>query len=116
MSETKQRPVGISIIAVLMFINGLGTILGGFLVKADWFVYLLGALALFLAIGLWFLMRWAWWGTLLLQVVSIGSVLYDWFTAADSIYYFPLIMGFVIILYLMQSDIRAAFLSVANAQ
>jgi len=82
--STERRPLGITIIAILMFIQAIleivvgifsffGSIihnpLAGLLV--GWIPLIVGVLLFILAWGLWTLRPWAYWATLILEIVNI---------------------------------------------
>ena len=82
--STTRRPLGITIIAILLFISAVIEIIGGISsvigtthmsttsnVLLGWFPLVIGVIALVLAWGLWTLKPWAYWGTLLLEIVNI---------------------------------------------
>jgi len=79
-----RRPLGITIIAILLFISAVIEIIGGISsvsgttltgtlsnVLLGWFPLVLGIIELVLAWGLWTLKSWAYWGTLLAEIVII---------------------------------------------
>jgi hypothetical protein len=79
-----RRPLGITIIAILLFISAVIEILGGLSsvmgapptgtlsnVLLGWFPLILGIIELVLAWGLWTLKSWAYWATLLAEIVII---------------------------------------------
>jgi hypothetical protein len=80
----KRRPLGITIIAILLFISAVIEIIGGISsvtsttptgtlsdVLLGWFPLILGLIELALAWGLWTLKPWAYWGTLVAEIVII---------------------------------------------
>ena len=82
--STTRRPLGITIIAILLLISAVIEIIGGlssafgypmtgtvsdFLL--GWFPLILGIIELILAWGLWTLKSWAYWGTLVVEIVII---------------------------------------------
>ena len=77
----RKRPLGITIIAILLFISAVIEILGGIssvtltgtlsAVLLGWFPLVMGVLELILAWGLWTLKPWAYWGTLVVEIVNI---------------------------------------------
>ena len=82
--STTRRPLGITIIAILLFISAVIEIIGGISsvigtthtstisnVLLGWFPLVIGVIALVLAWGLWTLKPWAYWGTLLVEIVNI---------------------------------------------
>ena len=81
---TTRRPLGITIISILLFISAVIGIIGGLSsvignrptgtvsdVLLGWFPLVLGIIALVLAWGLWTLKPWAYWGTLVVEIVNI---------------------------------------------
>ncbi len=103
-----QRPVVVSIIAVALFLNGMITIVTGLMFEAGLLVLALGAAALILSVGLWQLWSWAWFGTILLQIIALGEAFYDWYTLG-SINFWAIGIGIIIILYLLRAEIRGVF-------
>ena len=82
--STEKRPLGISIIAILLFIQAVLGILFGIIVLVGsvfvnfwaallvgWIPLAIGVLAFLLAWGLWTLKPWAYWGTLVVEIVNI---------------------------------------------
>ena len=82
--STTRRPFGITIISILMFISAVIEIIGGLTsvignpptgtasdVLLGWFPLVLGVITLILAWGLWTLKPWAYWGTLVVEIVNI---------------------------------------------
>jgi len=80
----RKRPLGITIIAILLFISAVIEIIGGIssvigstptgtlsAVLLGWFPLILGIIELVLAWGLWTLKPWAYWGTLVVEIVII---------------------------------------------
>ena len=80
----RKRPLGITIIAILLFISAVIEIIGGISsvigstptgtlsnVLLGWFPLVLGVIELVLAWGLWTLKPWAYWGTLVVEIVNI---------------------------------------------
>lgn len=106
--ETKQRPVVVSMIAVAMLLNGIITLVTGFMFEASPMVLALGAAALLLSLGLWKLWAWAWVGTILMQLIALGFALYEWYTLG-SINFWSIGIAILIILYLLRAEIRAVF-------
>ncbi len=82
--STTRRPLGITIIAILLFISAVIEIIGGLTsvigtpptgtasdVLLGWFPLVMGIIELVLAWGLWTLKPWAYWGTLVVEIVII---------------------------------------------
>ena len=109
-----QRPVVVSIIAVLLLINGILTLINGYRFQANFVVMFLGVVALVLSLGMWKLWPWAWAGTILLQVVAIGYALYDWFTGGP-IDFLAMMLGAIVLIYLLRSETRQVFFQKQSA-
>ncbi len=109
-----QRPVVVSIIAVLLLINGILTLINGYRFQANFVVMVLGVVALVLSLGMWKLWPWAWAGTILLQVVAIGYALYDWFTGGP-IDFLAMMLGAIVLIYLLRSETRQVFFQKQSA-
>src|SRR5207249_5103171 len=86
----RKRPLGITLIAILLFISAVIEIIGGLSsvigtpptgtlsdVLLGWFPLILGVIELVLAWGLWTLKPWAYWGTLLAEIVIILIHFFD---------------------------------------
>ena len=82
--STARRPFAITILAILMFISAVIEIIGGLTsvigntptgtasdVLLGWFPLVLGVITLILAWGLWTLKPWAYWGTLVVEILNI---------------------------------------------
>ncbi len=106
--SNNQRPVVVSIIAAAMLLNGIITLANGLAFQAGPTVLAFGVVALLLSLGLWKLWSWAWIGTILLQIVALGVAIYEWVTLG-SINFWSIGIAILIILYLLRSEIRAAF-------
>lgn len=79
-----RRPLGITIIALLLFVSAVIEIIGGLTsvigtpltggisdILLGWFPLAMGVIELVLAWGLWTIKPWAYWGTLVVEVVNI---------------------------------------------
>ncbi len=82
--STTRRPLGITIISILMFIQAIYEIVSGIfsffgsvihnplsIFLVDWIPLIVGILLFILAWGLWTLKPWAYWVTLILEIVNI---------------------------------------------
>lgn len=71
---SRTRPLGVTIIAILVAIGGILEIIGGIALLAvpffGLFTIIIGVLSLILAWGLWTLQSWAFWATIILQAIS----------------------------------------------
>ena len=81
---TRSRPFGVTIIAILLFISAVIGIIGGLTsvigtrptgtfsdVLLGWFPLVMSVIELVMAWGLWTVKPWAYWGTLIVEVVRI---------------------------------------------
>jgi predicted membrane protein DUF2127 len=82
--STARRPFGITIIAILLFISAVIGIIGGLTsvigstptgdfrdVLLGWFPLIMAVIELILAWGLWTIKSWAYWGTLVVEIINI---------------------------------------------
>jgi hypothetical protein len=80
----RKRPLGITLIAILLFISAVIEIIGGLSsvigttptgtfsdALLGWFPLAMGVIAFALAWGLWTIKPWAYWGTLVVEIVNI---------------------------------------------
>ncbi len=141
MSEPRRRPLGVTIIAILVGIGGILEILAGILILVGIFAIghaitvhghttishvvnalgvvlaiiplVIGVLTLIFAMGLWFLKRWAFWLTVIFEIISLIRSAFE-FTQPDhspvALIVIGMIIPVVILLYfLLDRDVRAAF-------
>lgn len=117
----RTRPLGITIISILLGIDGiveaiLGIIslvsgaapLGGIV------LLILGLLTLALAWGLWTLQSWAFWGIVIIEALNVIYTIYEFAmgraNANASSLIFSLILPIVILLYMfLDRNVRRAF-------
>ena len=125
----QRRPLGITIIAIVLVVMGiLGIIIGIFtLVESFYMIYrpaigmrfgfigmtsvLLGAVDLFVAWGLWKLKRWAFWATLVIAILDILQAAWSLFNG-ESFWYalFSVALPIIVLIYLLVDQrVRAAF-------
>ena len=130
--RARNRPLGVSIIAVLVGLQGLvlllgalvlfvagplagahaHSVVGGGLVALGVIALLMGLLSFLFAWGLWTLKRWAFWGTVIVQVISIlnglGQVTQP--AHANGSVVGNILLPVVILLYfLFDTNVRVAF-------
>lgn len=130
----RKRPSGITLIAILLCIQGafrllaaIFFILGSFL--AGWtlsthsvvagvisgvLIAILGLVELFFAWGLWTLKRWAYWGTLILMALDILGSVFEFelpLTGIGEIFGGVIIPVVVLIYFLAAPNVRKAFLA-----
>ena len=83
-STMRKQPLGITIISILLFIQAIFEIVVGFFalfattlanplagLLVGWIPLLMGVLLFILAWGLWTIKPWAYWVTLILEIVNI---------------------------------------------
>ena len=108
-----NRPLGVTIIAILAILGGIGSLVGGIAIVA--IIPILGAaliiigLAYFgVAYGLWKGLKWAWIITLIVTVIAfisgLGSIIVGNVGAV-----IPVIINGIIIYYLFQPNVKAYF-------
>jgi uncharacterized membrane protein (DUF2068 family) len=122
--STTKRPLGITIISILMFLQAIFEIVVGFfsffgsvihdplsIFLVAWIPLIMGILLLILAWGLWTLKPWAYWATLILEIVNI-VLHFLGYGQTHSI--FAIISGgiisiFIVIYLLVDGNVRRAF-------
>jgi hypothetical protein len=119
-----QRPIGVTIIAIIMFIQGILLLIGGILAFFGIFVpgvggvfaivgiitILLGLFILYFASSLWTLRPWAFWATVIIEVINVVFGLIALFSGRELVNIFGLILSAIILIYfLADSNVRAAF-------
>ena len=122
MDASRRRPLGITIIAVLVAIGGIFTIIISLLalfavgtnalgVGLLVFAIILGIIDLVLAYGLWTLKKWAFWTTAVLEAISLASALIGIASGnRTSSQITSLVFAVVILIYLFADrNVRAAF-------
>jgi uncharacterized membrane protein (DUF2068 family) len=113
---TRERPLGISIIAVILAIQGILGIIGGILLLAGRvptlgiITLILGVLYLVLAWGLWSLKPWAFWGTVILEVLTLINGIFGLVTGRATTGILSLIFAVVVLVYMFADrNVRVAF-------
>ncbi|MFH0816238.1 MAG: hypothetical protein V1934_05430 [Methanobacteriota archaeon] len=90
----KERPIGISVLAILTAIEGIIVLVTGILLAIlgllvcfvgifALVVLIIGAALIYLAKGLWNLEEWAWVWTLILQLLNLPIILWNLFVDAS---------------------------------
>ena len=108
-----NRPLGVTIIAILAILGGIGSLVGGIALVA--IIPFLGValiiigLAYFgVAYGLWQGLKWAWIITLIVTVIAfisgLGSIIFGNVGAV-----IPVIINAIIIYYLFKPNVKAYF-------
>lgn len=118
MQQPNDRPLGVSLIAILLAVNGIFALVVAFGVLGPGPVGTLGVVIqalfgvalLYLAYGMWTLQGWAWLATLIIQGLNAVFAVIALFSAPGAIsVWISLILAAVIIAYLLQPDVRNAF-------
>ena len=108
-----NRPLGVTIIAILAILGGIGSLVGGIFLVA--IIPILGAVLIIIglayfgvAYGLWKGLKWAWIITLIVTVIAfisgLGSIIVGNVGAV-----IPVIINGIIIYYLFQPNVKAYF-------
>ena len=117
-SMTRARPLGITIISIILGIEGvLGIISGIVLLSAGGalgtlgiITLILGVLHLVLAWGLWTLKTWAFWGTVILEVLVLIDAIFGLGQGQMATGIFSIIFAVVVLIYMFADrNVRAAF-------
>ncbi len=129
---TRSRPLGVTIISIILFIQGaLGVIAGILLLVAGGalasnghpiataavgigavIALILAVLTLILAWGLWTLRTWAFWGIVIVEALNIVYGIYSWTQGGNGVVALLLSIAIpvIILLYmLLDRNVRAAF-------
>jgi hypothetical protein len=113
----RSRPLGVTIIAILAVIGGIGSVLSGFAIMAiipllgiifGGLLIIIGLAYFVVAYGLWKGLNWAWNITLIVSVIGIivglGSIVVGNVGAL-----FHLIVNVIVIYYLYRPNVKAYF-------
>src|SRR5579883_1042277 len=111
----RTRPLGITIIAIIVAIYGILAIIGGILLLSasttlGVISLILGVLDLVLAWGLWTLQRWAFWATAVIEVLSLINGIFGLTSGGGVSAILSIVIPLVILIYLFADpNVRAAF-------
>lgn len=111
----RSRPLGITIIAIIMAIYGILAIIGGIVLMSanstlGVITLILGILELVLAWGLWSLQQWAYWAAVILEVLSLLNSIFALTQRDTGSGVISLIIALVILVYLFADpNVRTAF-------
>jgi hypothetical protein len=113
----KSRPLGVTIIAILAVIGGVGSLSSGLIVMAlipilgiifGGILIIIGLANFAVAYGLWKGLKWAWIITLIVSVIGIivglGSL-----AVRDTASIFHIIVNAIVIYYLYRPNVKAFF-------
>src|SRR2546429_7857100 len=112
----RSRPLGITIIAIIVgiygilgIIGGIGLLTGGVTILGL-ITLILGVLYLVLAWGLWTLQPWAFWATVVLEVITLinGIIALTQHSVGSGL--LNIVLSLIILIYLFADrNVRAAF-------
>ena len=132
MQITKSRPLGVSILAILLALQGIFEIGYGLFMMTStfisvvsfgnmvmvrqvspWAFLLSGVLALLLAYGLWTLQKWAFWVTVILEAINLVGGALALFTAynPEAVLLSMVIPAVILIYFFADAHVREAFSS-----
>src|SRR5579863_182120 len=101
---TRTRPLGITIIAVIMAILGIFDIIGGIVTMGSYstlgiITLIIGVLYLILAWGLWTVQTWAFWGTVILAVLTIINGIFGIGQGVPATGIVSLVLAIIVLIY-----------------
>jgi len=112
---TRSRPLGVTIIAVIMAVLGIFDIIGGIVIMGSYstlgiITLIIGVLYLVLAWGLWTVQTWAFWGTVILAVLTIINGIFGIGGGVPATGIVSLVLAIVVLIYMFADrNVRAAF-------
>lgn len=104
----RSRPTGITIIAIVVAIQGIFTLIAGLQFLGTVSI-VLGVLTLLLAWGLWTLQSWAFWTTVVLEVADVINDLFALRVGATAVIPSLIFSGLILVYLLRDESVRAAF-------
>lgn len=111
----RSRPLGITIIAIIVGIYGILGIIGGIaLLSASTILgvttIVMGVLELILAWGLWTLQPWAFWATVILEVLALLNGIFAFTQGSTGGGIVAIVIALIVLIYLFADrNVRAAF-------
>jgi uncharacterized membrane protein (DUF2068 family) len=111
----RTRPLGITIIAIVMAIYGILAIIGGIAFLGSNSVLgitslIMGILELVLAWGMWTLQKWAFWTTVVLEVLAVLNGIFAFAGRSTAGGIFGVVIALLILIYLFADrNVRPAF-------
>ena len=111
----RSRPLGITIIAVIMAIFGIVGIISGIMLMSvssavGTITLVLGILELILAWGLWSLQRWAYWTTVVLEILIVLNGVFALTQGGTGGGVLNIVLAVIILVYLFADpNVRVAF-------
>jgi hypothetical protein len=110
------RPFGVTIISIILYVHGFLSLALALAAIGHWgpfqifFEGLFGLVLLYLGYSMWNLELWAWMSTLFIEIFNVFFAIITAATVPGAgIYWVTVVVGLVIIVYLNQPQIRAAF-------
>ncbi len=104
----RPRPLGITIMAIIVAIQGIFTLAIGLQFLGTFFI-VLGVSSLLLAWGLWTLQSWAFWTAVVLEVADVISNLFALRQGATGVIPSLIFSGLILVYLLRDESVRAAF-------
>ena len=114
MQMANRRPLGVTIIAILVAIGAIFEIIAGVVGLAVFapigiFALIVGVISLFVAWGLWTLQPWAFWTVVIVEVIHLVQAILS-MTRGQGTGIGDLVIPIIILLYLfLDRNVRAAF-------
>ena len=111
----RKRPLGITIIAIIVAILGVLDIIFGIGLLAAGpaqaiITFILGVLGLVLAWGLWTLQSWAFWALVIVEVLNVINGIVAWVAHNPGPGVLSIVISLIILIYMFADrNVRAAF-------
>jgi uncharacterized membrane protein (DUF2068 family) len=111
----RSRPLGITIISIIMAIYGILAIIGGLFLLSGSATFgvitlILGVLEVALAWGLWSLQPWAFWTAVVLEVLALINGIFAFTQSNATSGVLGIVIALAILIYLFADpNVRAAF-------
>jgi uncharacterized membrane protein (DUF2068 family) len=112
---SRSRPLGITIIAIIMAIYGIVGIIGGIMLLGSSTTLgvstlIVGVLEVILAWGMWSLQKWAFWTTVVLEVLALLNGIFAFTGGNTPGGIFGVVIALIILIYLFaDAHVRTAF-------
>jgi hypothetical protein len=119
---TRARPLGVTIIAIVMAVLGIFDIIGGIMILGSYstlgiITLIIGVLYLVLAWGLWTLQTWAFWGTVVLAILTIVNGIFGIGGGVPATGWVSLILAIIVLVYMfLVNQLHAVYLGDRAAQ
>lgn len=112
---SRTRPLGITIIAIIAAIHGILGVIGGITLMGSSMTFaviavVLGVLDLVIAWGLWTLQKWAFWATVVIEVLVLLNGLFAFSQRIIPGGVIDVVIALIVLIYLFADrNVRAAF-------